>query len=102
MSEGSGLPFGPGGGLTESQFLALWGGLPPPLLRLIDLYLLDNPDVPAPHPAMDVDRFQVGLIGWFRRSTDPEALTALHEAVTYFATAACTPTSNGRTTCRGP
>ena len=83
MSEESGLPFAPGGELTESQFLALWGGLPP-LVRLIDLYLLDNPDVPAPHPGMDLDRFQAGFIGWYRRSTDPEVLAALHEAVMYF------------------
>jgi hypothetical protein len=57
MSEKSGHPAGPQGELTESQFLALWGGLPPPLLRLIDLYLLDNTDVPAPHLGMDVERF---------------------------------------------
>ena len=73
------------GELTEEQFLALWGGLPPPLVRLLDLYLLDNPDVPAPHVGMDTDRFQAGLIGWYRRSADPEVLAALDEAVTYFA-----------------
>lgn len=85
MSEERCLSFAPEGGLTEAEFLALWGGLPPPLLRLIDLFLLDNPDVPAPHRGMDVDRFQVGLIGWYRRSTDPEVLAALREAVAFFA-----------------
>jgi hypothetical protein len=85
MTKGSSRPAGPAGGRTEAQFLALWGGLPPPLLRLLDLYLLDNPDVPAPHVGMDVDRFQAGFIGWYRRSTDPEVRAALHEAVTYFA-----------------
>ena len=73
------------GELTEERFLALWGGLPPPLVRLLDLYLLDNPDVPAPHVGMDTDCFQAGVIGWYRRSTDPEVLAALHEAVTFYA-----------------
>jgi hypothetical protein len=85
MSEESGHPAGPKGELTEAQFLALWGALPAPLLRLIDLYLLDNPDVPAPRVGMDVERFQFDFRDWYRRSRDPEVLAALDEAVTYFA-----------------
>jgi hypothetical protein len=84
MSEKSRYPAGPQGELTEAQFLALWGGLPP-LVRLLDLYLLDNPDVPAPRVGMDAERFQLDFMDWYRRSTDPEVLAALHEAVAYFA-----------------
>ena len=54
-------------------------------MRLLDLYLLDNPDVPAPHLGMDVERFQFDFRDWYRRSTDPEVLAALDEAVVYFA-----------------
>jgi hypothetical protein len=85
MSEESRHPAGPQGELTEAEFLALWGALPAPLLRLLDLYLLDNPDVPAPHLGMDVERFQFDFRDWYRRSTDPEVLAALDEAVVYFA-----------------
>ena len=76
---------GPEGALTEAEFLVLWAAMLAPLVRLIDLYLLDNPDVPAPHLGMDVDRFQHDFRDWYRRSTDPEVWAALHEAVTYFA-----------------
>ena len=85
MSEESGHPAGTQGELTEAQFLALWGALPAPQLRLIDLHLLDNPDVPAPRVGMDLERFQLDFMDWYRRSRDPEVLAALDEAVTYFA-----------------
>jgi hypothetical protein len=86
VSEDGDLPAGREGELSEAQVLALWSAMPAPLLRLLDLYLLDNPEVPAPHVGMDVERFQAGFVGWYRRSADPEVAAALQEAVEYFAT----------------
>jgi hypothetical protein len=75
----------PDADLTDAQFLALWGAMPAPLLRLLDLYLLHNPDVPAPHARMDRGRFQADFRDWYRRSADQEVRGTLREAVAYFA-----------------
>jgi hypothetical protein len=60
----------------------LWAAMPPPVVRLLDLYLLEHPDVPAPHAGMDVQRFRADFLDWWQRSNDPEVLAALRVRLT--------------------
>jgi hypothetical protein len=60
--------------------------MPPPIVRLLDLYLLEHPEVPAPHADVDVQRFRADFKSWWEQSTDPEVREALQEVVAYFVT----------------